>query len=117
MKNDGNLKKLAVDIDKLGIDWDAQRVRINERVSKGEAPIRKLSWALGVFSVAAMIVIAVIIFTFSAPRIENGNDLYTEVDIEDEIPYGLYVLNGFTEETTSFDETVQFILAEEGDTL
>ena len=118
MKNGDNLKKLAVNVDRLEVDWNAQRVQINDRISRGGKPVLNLSWVLGALSVAAMIVAAVVIFTFSAPHVEDGSDLFTDIDIEEyDMPYGLYVLNGFTEEASSFDETANFILAEEGDTL
>ena len=108
-------KKLAVDIDKLNVDWNKQAVGINEKITRGVSKEKNRRWALGLTGLAVVIVAVFAIVLFHRSGVDDESLNYADQDSD--IPYGFYVLNGFTEESNSFEQTVNFVLAEEGDQL
>lgn len=109
-------KRYSIDIDELGVDWNAQRVKINERIRMKEKPAFfsfKLARA-GVVLVAVM-AFAITWFTIKAPvsEVEIVNvDLASapEEIYVDDMPSALYVLNGFDDEDDDFDDTMSYIV-------
>ncbi len=113
-------KEFAIDIDRLGVDWEQQRASIDRR--RRMAPVRRFRF-VPAYAAAAVLVLA-IIGILSWP----SSDRVPTVAVESEsitveqlfsnsystyIPDGLYVLNGFDDEG-DFEGVIEFIVPGEG---
>lgn len=111
-------KKYAVDIDKIGVDWDKQRSLIYEKVSRLTEKPSFLTWKkIAATTVVAVLIAGITIFA-NIFRQDEG-DYYTayvfseEID-NYEIPQSFYVLNGYSE-PADYSELVNYMIGLNGE--
>lgn len=117
-KND--MRREAVDVEGIGVDWAGQRARINGRIdAAGARRSLRPAW-YGAVAAVLVAAIAIIIWwhhSAGVARQEELNQFFTEIDSisDDYVPAGLYVLNGYLNEQPDAEAMVEFMLPEEGD--
>ena len=110
-------KKLSIDVDSLNVDWGRQRAEINRKISEKKQVRNVFYWLVPIATTAVVILFLLIHSHTTVPTVENDNFAYLDIDdmVEVEIPEVLYVMNGYGSEEYDFDNTANYILAEEGD--
>lgn len=95
-----NGKKYAVDVDKLGIDWNKQARDIDERVAARAKVTPLVTWRRAVMAAAALLVVGFLgLYTYQTHEVKNGHADYTYVNaIESyDTPTSFRALNGYAE--------------------
>ena len=114
------IEGMSVDVERLGVDWSAQRVRINERIEArrvGRSPMRTAFAGLAAATVVAILAIVIWWRMPAIDQAQNMDQFFAEVDAisDNYVPAGLYVLNGFIDERPDAEAMVEFVLPTEGE--
>lgn len=112
MSNDLH-KKFVIRDEQLDVDWQRQRVAINERIAEREAHPYKHAkgWAIGAAAMAAIALMTWFGMQVTTDRRALNIDVaQLEQDVDEiiagRLPDELYVVNGWTEvEITDWDST------------
>lgn len=112
------VERMSVDVDGLGVDWAAQRARINQRIGARRAEKSPLRSAFAGLTAATVAALVAMIIWWRIPALDHAQDIdqfFAEVDtISDSyVPAGLYVLNGFIDERPDAEAMVEFVLPSE----
>lgn len=106
-------KKYAVDVDKIGVDWDKQCSSIYKKVSQLTEKSPFITWKkVAAVTVVAVLILGITIFTniFRQDEDDNYTAYVFSEEIHDyEIPESFYVLNGFSEPAND-SELVDYII-------
>ena len=116
----GSIEGMSVDVGRLGVDWSAQRVRINERIKVRRVSRSPMRTAFAGLAAATVVAILAIVIWWRMPAIDQAQSMdqfFAEVDTisDNYVPAGLYVLNGFIDEQPDAEAMVEFVLPTEGD--
>jgi hypothetical protein len=115
-----SIEGMSVDVERLGVDWAAQRARINGRIEARRVSRSPLRTAYAGLAAATVIAVLALLVWWRMPAIDQTQDIdqfFAEVDsISDNyVPAGLYVLNGFIDEQPDAEAMVEFVLPTEGE--
>jgi hypothetical protein len=115
-----SVEGMSVDVDKLGVDWAAQRAGINRKIEArrvSASPFRNAFAGLAAATVAALLVMTIWWRMPALDHAQQVDQFFAEVDaISDSyVPAGLYVLNGFMDEEPETEATVESVLPSEGE--
>jgi hypothetical protein len=93
-------KKYAVDVDKLGIDWNRQARDIDERIAARARVTPLITWRRAAMAAAALLVVGFLgIYTYHAHDVKNGRVTYTYANVIEsyDTPTSFQALNGYAE--------------------
>lgn len=113
----GDLRRFVVDPERAGVDWTVQRAAINERIAAGQGRRHLSRWLLATATAAVLAALLFVPLTDDHRHEEEvaaiDADLFLEeVDamVDDYVPQGLYVLNGYEIERSSFEERLNYLV-------
>jgi hypothetical protein len=111
---------MSVDVEGLGVDWSAQRARINRGIEARRVRVSPFRNAFAGLAAATVVALLAMLIWWRMPAIDqaqNMDQFFAEVDAisDNYVPAGLYVLNGFIDERPDAEAMVEFVLPTEGE--